>query len=443
MSFWERLFGHKAEPLKQPAVRFGRYSDSYKAKSQYDAWEEALTFYEANNYAASYKAFMVYLRDEKEDNVRWQDTEGDIEFEVLQGSKRVKGSANAQRVVAEARIAHAKDLSVAMMRRLVESNYVLEYSRYALDDENNLVIKFDTNALDASPYKLYYALKEIAVNADKQDDLLLDEFGNMLSPIDMGSKSDISEAECATKWAFLTQKIETVLNQIDSGKLEADKYPGGIAYLLLDAAYRIDYLTVPEGFIMESIERMHRSFFSPDDKTPVQKNVILRRELEKVKNRSKELILNELYSTTSTFGILQPKGHDTLASLIEGELNNMKWYEDNKHTDVALAITGYVVGNALFSYALPRADRALLQLYYQILEPDYFNSLGFTPQYLDSKTNKFDEKAIKTAIKDLTAKHLEKHPNLLPDVNSLDFKTPVAFARSFLMMIKGLDFTEK
>ena len=63
------------------------------------------------------------------------------------------------------------------MRRLVESNYVLEYSRYGLDDDDNLVIKFDTSALDASPYKLYYALKEVAANADKQDDLLLDEIG--------------------------------------------------------------------------------------------------------------------------------------------------------------------------------------------------------------------------------------------------------------------------
>jgi hypothetical protein len=194
---------------------------------------------------------------------------------------------------------------------------------------------------------------------------------------------------------------------------------------------------------MESSERMHRSFFSSDDKTPIQKNGILRKELEKVKNRSKELIINELYNTTSTFGILQPKGHDTLASLIEGELAHMKWYEDNKHTEVALAITGYVVGNALFSYALPKGDRELLQLYYQILEPDYFKSLGFSPQYFDAATGKFDDKKIKIAIKDIVTKHLTKHPKLAPNTNNLDFKTPCHFARSFLMMIKELDFAEK
>jgi hypothetical protein len=443
MSFWERLFGSKAEPTKQPVVRFGRYTDSYKEKPQYDAWEESLKHYESNNYLESYRAFMLYLRDEKVDNVRWVDTEGGLEFELLQGSKRVTGTATAQRVVAEARIAHAHDLSVAIMRRLVESNYVLEYSRYALDNDNNLVIKFDTHALDASPYKIYYALKEIAVNADKQDDLLLDEFGKMLEPIDMGSKSELGSDEKEAKWAFLTKKIESTLEQIDKGKLEAEKYPGAVAYLLLDTAYRLDYLTTPEGFMMETIERMHRSFFAGDDKTALQKNIAMRRELEKVKNRSKELIISELYDTTSTFGILQPKGHDTLANLIEGELTNMPWYEENGHDDVAMAITGYIVGNALFSYALPKPDREFLGFYYRVMETDYFQSLGFTPPYLDSKTGKFDDKKIKQTIKDMAAKHLDKYPKLAPDVTVLEFKSPIAFARTYLKMLKNLDFTEK
>lgn len=444
MSFWERLFGSKAEPTKpQPTVRLGRYTDSYKKKIQYDAWEEALTRFESADYLAAYEAFFKYLRDEQEDNVRWLATEGGYEFEILQGSKRVSGVANVQKFIAEARIVKAQNLSVTVMRRLVESNFSLEYCRYALDNDNNLVIKFDSNALDASPFKLYYALKELAINADKQDDLLLDEFGTQLTPIDMGSKADLPEAEKEVKYAFLMNKINALSDEIANKKLDGDKYPGGISYLLLDTAYRIDYLTTPEGFIMETIERMHRNYFSTEEKTMIQKNGLILKEFEKIKNRSKALIINELYGTTSTFGILQTKPHDALVALIDGELPNRDWYEQNGHANVALAVPSYIVGHALFTYALPKADRELLALYYKIFEPDFFKTLNYTPQYLNPQTGVFDQKAIKTAIKTIADRHLDKFPKLAPDVSILDFKTASKFATSYLMLLKALDFTPK
>ena len=444
MSIWNRLFGNKAEPTKpQPRIKFGRYTDSYKQKPQYEAWEAALNKFEEQDYLGSYNALFRYLRDEGEDNVRWVEDNGNIKFEILQGSKRVTGTANAQKFVAEARIVYADNLGVTVMRRLVESNFVLEYSRYGLDDDNNLVIKFDTSSLDGSPYKIYYALKEVAASADKQDDLLLDEFGVNLKPIDMGSKTDIGQIEKEVKYNFIIDKIQSVLEFIDSKKLDGEKYPGGISYLLLDTAYRIDYLTTPEGFLMETVERMHRTYFSTEEKSMLLKNIGLRKELSKVLIRSKELIFSELYATTSTFGILVPKQHDALASLIEGELSNMDWYEANKHDSVALAIPGYIVGFALFNYALPKPDRELLVFYYHIFEPTLFLSLGFTPQYFNTQTGVFDQKAIKKGIKDIVEPNVDMHPKLTPDYGSLDFKTPAKFARSYLLMLKNLDFVTK
>lgn len=443
MKFWDYLFGSKAEPIKsQPQIKFGRYTDSYKDKTQYEAWETALNRFEATDYLASYRAFFNYLRDNREDNVRWVEENGGIKFEILQGSKRVTGFANAQKFTAEARIAKAENLSVAIMRRLVEANYALDYSRYGLDTENHLIIKFDSYALDGSPYKLYYALKEVAVNADKQDDLLLDEFSTMLKPIDMGSKMTISETEKEMKYQFLTTKIKTTLDEIDKGKLDAQTYPGGVSYLLLDTAYRVDYLTAPEGFLMETLERVHRTFFSAEQQTAIQKNTLIRKEFEKLLNRVKPLVLNELYATTASFGILLPKQHDTLQSLIDGELQNMDWYEKNKHEAVALAVTGYIVGLSLFSYALPKVDRELLAFYYRIFEPGYFEGLGYTPQYFDPIKRSFNQKAIKEAVHDMIKPEQIKYPKLSADFAILDFSTPMRFARTYLLMLKKLDFTE-
>jgi hypothetical protein len=444
MSFWDKIFGSKTEHAKAtPKIRFGRFSDSYKEKAQYDAWESSLDLFEENKYLESYKAFFTYLRDDKEDNVRWLDEEGGIRFEILQGSKRVSGFADARQLKAEARIAHAQELSVAFMRRLVESNYTLEHSRYALDDENNLVVKFDTFTLDGTPYKLYYALKEVAINADKQDDLLLDEFSNLLDSVETGSVLELSIAEKEVKYNFIKSKIQSVLDEIDTGKLNGEKYPGGISYLLLSTAYKIDYLTAPEGFTTETIERIHRTYFNTEEKTMAQKNVFIRKELEKINARSKEQILNELYSTTATFGIVAPKGHDSLASGIEGELPNMDWYEENKHDKVALAVTGYIVGNALFNYALPKPIKQLLELYYRILEPQYFNDLGFSPSFWDSEKQVFKQKEIKNEVRHLVERTKDSFPNLSPDLGQLDFSTPCRFARTYLLMIKNMDFTPK
>ena len=444
MKFWDRLFGHKAEPAKpQPRIKFGRYTDTYKQKEQYAAWEVALDKFDAHDYLGAYNALFRYLRDNNEDNVRWIEENGTIKYEILQGSKRVTGTANAQKFIAEARIVYAENLGVAVMRRLVESNYVLEYSRYGLDDDNNLVIKFDTSALDGSPYKLYYALKEVAANADKQDDLLLDEFGGHLKPIDMGSKMDISDAEKEAKYAFIIKKIQSVLAEIDSKKLDGEKYPGGISYLLLDTAYRIDYLTSPEGFLMETVERMHRNYFSTQEKSMFLKNIGLRKDLETILARAKILIINELYATTSTFGILVPKQHDALTSLIDGELKNMDWYEKNKHEAVALAIPGYIIGFALFNYALPKPERTLLQFYFTVFESEFFTSLGFTTTYFNNETGVFDQKGIKNSIREITDNAQALYPQLAPDYALLDFKTPAKFARSYLLMLQKLDFTKK
>lgn len=50
MRFFDRLFGNVTEDVPQPNITFGRYSDSYKSKKQYAAWEESLDLFERQEY---------------------------------------------------------------------------------------------------------------------------------------------------------------------------------------------------------------------------------------------------------------------------------------------------------------------------------------------------------------------------------------------------------
>ena len=175
MSFLDRIFSWRKVEEEEIPIRFGRYSDAYKSKTQFIHWDQAKVFFKNKEYLKAYEEFFNYLRDEQEDSVHYTVFDDRIDFEIIQGSKKISGVATNKRVIAEADVVKCKELKVGFMRRLVESNYNLRYCRFALHD-NIICLKFDTDIVDGSPEKLYFALKEMAIKADKEDDLLVNQF---------------------------------------------------------------------------------------------------------------------------------------------------------------------------------------------------------------------------------------------------------------------------
>ena len=441
MSFFEQLFGGGTKKESQPDLSFGRYSDSYKSAEQYDSWDKSLTLFEKEQYLSAYLEFFNYLCDTKEDNVRWNEKNGKIYFEVFQGSKKALGVADVNKVTVEAKIAKTETLNIGFMRRLMEKNFSLRYSRFALDEQNNITIRFDTYVLDGSPYKLYYALKELTTNADKLDDILIDEF-QMLQPVDTSHLIEIPLHEKEVKYTFVVKEIKAALMAMDLGQPSLEKYPGGYAYVLLNLSYKLDYLTKPEGFMMETLERIHRIYFTNDDKNSAQKNVAIRKEVKGLLDRPREDFFKEMYLAKSTFGITKPVNHDRVVGFIDGELHNMDWYNEHGYHAIAIAVPGYIVGYCMFNFAVPRPDRELFHLYYQIVEADYFKSLGFTLNYFDTAKNTFNKKAIKKAISEITENNRDLYGKMNPDKSLLKFTSITNFAKSFLMMVRNLDLTK-
>ena len=441
MGLFDRLFGGNVSDAAQPKISFGRYTDSYKSSEQYDAWDRSLEKFEAEAYLESYKEFFTYLRDEDEDNVIFREEKGGIHFELYQGSKKIIGFADHRKVRVEAPIAHSEELNLGFMRRLIENNFDLKYGRFALDKDNTITIRFDTYTIDGSPYKLYYALKEAATHADKQDDLLLDEFG-MLEPVETKHLRALPQAEKEAKYNYIISEAKWAIDQLQHGKLNADQYPGGIAYLLLNVSYKLDYLTKPEGFMMESLERLHRLYFAKDNKAIREKIANVRKEYEQLIDRPKEEYFKEMYLVRSTFGITSPVNHDRVKSFIDGELPNMDWYKENGYDDVALSVPGYIVGYCLFNYAIPQPDRDFFHLYYHVVEADYFKSLGYTTNLYNQEQKTFNKKGIKKAIKSIVDKNKKVYPNLSPAISSLDYTTICSFSKTYLLMVYKLDMTK-
>ncbi len=435
MAFFERLFGTE-KTIEQPDIRFGRYSDIYHTAGQDESFDQAVKYFEGENFLAAYKSFFDYLRNEKEDNINvWEDA-GEIKFELYQGSKKIVGFGNATKLYAEAKIAKVKTLQASFMRRLLEKNYELKYSRFTITPENEISIIFDTYTIDGSPFKLYAALKELATNADKQDDLLLDEF-EALEQVELHVKRALPNWEKEIKYNYIVQEIKATFDEIDNGKLNTLQYPVAITYLLLYLCYKLDYLTKPEGYMMEALERTHRVAFEQDGKNVAQKNQQLRKEFQQLLDRPKEKYFKEMYEVRATFGITAPIDHQKVVQVIDQELPHMQWYVENGHEKIALSIPGFIAGRCLFYFAVPKPDKDLFHLLIQILEPDYFRQLGFHCCY---KNGVLDEKNIKKCIREITEINQEKYPHFHPDLKILNFKSLPVFAASYCKMVRGLEF---
>lgn len=441
MNFLKRLFSNSSKSKAPLPVRFGRYTDAYKTEKQYDAWDQSIQLFEKGDYLDAYEIFFDYLRDEKEENVKVEREKDTLVFQLSQGSRLIRGTATRQKVRAIAKVAKSNSAESLLMKRLLMQNFDLKYSRFCLDADEHIAIAFDTYSLDGSPYKLYYALKELATHADKQDDLLLDEFGESMESVESSPMTHLSIEEKEVKYTYLKKVLASTIDEVENSKLDTKAYAGGIAYLFLDLIYKLDFLVRPEGFMMEALERVHRLYFEKNESSKFEKNQQLLDELKKLESRSKEEYFKEMYTVVSTFGITTAVNYSRVVHFIEGELPNMDWYRKNGYDEVACAIPGYIVGYCLFNYAVPEPCKDFFQLYYQVVESNYFTALGY-PRLYHPKQKQFNKKKIKKSIDAIEDVYSPWFKKLKPNHRLLQFDSKVSFCYSYLEMMRQMDMTK-
>jgi hypothetical protein len=360
-------------------------------------------------------------------------------FQVFQGSKIVRGHFDAKLLKAEVTLARMPQPSVPVMRRLLEMNFSLYYSRFALDNDR-LCMSFDSDIETASPSKLYYGLKELATKADKQDDLLVQDFA-VLETTDNDHVAELPTAEKEVKYEYLQKWIRHTVEMIAT--LDADKFSGGIAYMLLALIYRLDYLIAPEGKLLNDLEKIGGIYFKKDERPIVEKNRDMAEEFKKILNRPKEEIFTYLFRSKYTFAIVAPQQHKTLADSIHGSNQNLSWYRDNNYPFIATQIAEYGISYCQYSYSLPRVITELFHLYMMVNYPDYFKALGFRTSYYDPVKNEFESGDIIDKVKSIQQKWKEKYPLMDFKTQNLRFDNLVNFDLSFTTELELLNMDPK
>jgi hypothetical protein len=329
--------------------------------------------------------------------------------------------------------------SVPVMRRLLEMNFNLYYSRYAIH-QNKITMLFDSDVETANPSKLYYGLKELATKADKQDDLLVQDFTS-LQLLGTDHVTAIPDEEKAIKLRYYKKWIKETIDLVES--VDNDKYSGGIAYLLLALAYRIDYLILPEGKLLRELEKVVEIYFRKDDRLVTEKNQEMIECFQKMLNKDKEEFYPYLFRSKYTFSIVTPQNYKTIADAISNANQNIGWYRENKLTSIAARISEYGFSYCQYSYSLPKPLTELFHLMMMVNYPTYFKELGFGEKYYNIETGEFNKEAIVEKIKSICNKWKSKYPELDFKTEKLKFDSYLTFNQSFTTEVEYLNLETK
>lgn len=437
MSWFADILGNWKNEKTDEFLSFGRFSDAYKTPNHYKNWDLAVQKFSMGEISESYEPFFKYLGNDQ-DNVHYTLNDEVVRFDFYQGSKKIEGLINQEFIRAEAKIAKTKDLHLGYMRLLVERNYGLKYTRFALDDEDVITIVFDSHVIDCSPFKLYYALKELAIMADKLDDIMVDEFVDDLEHINTGHIVALPPEEIELKSDYLLRLLGEVTQYFAAHEEDPQVSPGGLSYVLLAAGYKIDYIAQPEAYLLEAIERIQRIYFKRDDMSMGQKNLQIIQEYERILERGRVSLSKEFYRSVFTFGITKPAGGFRIIEYFQSDWNNFLWYKRHQLDRVAISICEYMVGYSLFNYAPPQPIRELLHLYMVIIENSLFLELGYEEEYWDAKGESLRPRQIKRELKVIEDRYEEQFDGFEINMRELEFDSLLTFSESFIVMINEL-----
>lgn len=443
MGLFDKLFsfGTTEEEIKPDVLPvFGRYSDNNKSKFQLEEWKKAEASYKAKKYDDAIVHFFTYIRDEDINNVVFEPNDENARFHLYQGSKKITGTIDNNCVRAEVGIAKVVKTSVPVMRQLLEKNFQLYYSKFYLE-ENNIKLKIYNNVTAANPKKLYFALKELAIQADRLDDILVDDF-IALEAEGIGHIQELTDEEKQIKYDFFRYWLDKTIAKVE--KLNPNTFAGGITYSLLNLVYKLDYLLLPEGKLTEKLEEVNSAFWGvPQDTPAIKRNAGMLTKLKELQAWKEEDVKKYFYKTKHTFSLTKPTSFKLVKETINNTMKNIGWYSENDHNDIALEMMEYSFAFSQFSYSLPKPATQLFDILMHVNHCDYYMAMGYPEKLYVRSQKAFDSESIKAKIEAINEENKERYNLINIDTNALDFENLQSFNFTLLAEIVKLDLRKK
>lgn len=437
-SILKKLFSSESKTI---SLQLGRFTDHYKEQSKYIDWDNAIDLHSKNDYFSSVTKFLSYLNIDGQDNVViTEQSATKLRFKIYQGSKCVNGFANEDGLFAEVKLGHCTYIENDLLKLLLNKNYELQYSSFAMDSDDNICMTFYADNESASPYKLFYGLKELATTSDKNDDVLSKKY-KCITPINDGFIMQLTEEEKNCRYRLINRKIENATTLLEKHRNEFKQLVALKSYIIQSAALIIDYLVKPEGLLMEKIESIYKTGHSTGKLKLEDRIDSLELYLMDMKAISKEDIFDELYNNKSTFGNLNSCSHSKVSDIIQQEMVHYDWYYQNGFKEVVLAIPLFISSSLLYNYALPFPDKLYLELLIRILENDFFVENGYVS--LIEKNGSLNRKNIVIELNRIDQKCISLFDNYVVNTSFLRYENIYTFCKSYLDSLLTINPTRK
>lgn len=419
-------------------IPFGKYSDNNKPFSKIQNWYESESNFEKDQYALSFQLFFDHLRDDLVENVTFTKGEDStFSFEIIQGSARVQGSSDGADIMARATLASMQKPSIAAMNRLLQRNFDLRYVRFAIDEKESFCLLFETPVSLASPSRLYFGLRELALNADQYDDELIGDFAN-LQRSQIYIPDLVPESEIKAKYKYFRKWISEAVESVSG--LNADSFSGAIAYILLTTLYRIEYLIAPEGALQKRLDELGDLYWKRKEDLPlVSRNARIGEGLRSLLDISEEEFRKSLIRSKKTFSAMSPPPKQKIAEHIRNANRDAEWYIANEYPKIALEIVEYGIVYSQYCYSVPAIITQLSTLFLAVLHSDFFRDLGHDPDLLRPETGNPDPRRVIASINAILSRWSDKYPRLYWDQSRIVFDSMWDFARTFTEQLANLN----
>jgi len=400
----------------------------------YEAFEKKEVL---NGYEFFFKSLINFSNEESNENITFTRDEDELNFIIYQGSAKITGTLTKESLYAQAVIIKKKNADVALKRYILERNYQLTYACYFSDSEN-IMLKLYHDNITMSPQKVFYPLRELALNADFDKEHIQSEFSD-ISLEDIEHIKKIDEAELRIKYKYLHKWLDELNVKVQS--LPSNDNASMQAFLYLKILFQIDYLLVPKYKMYQKMNKKIIEYFSEENLLIEAKNEELKHYIVSLKEMSFESFSLNFYNAKYTFNPTEKTSYEEITSFISQSLTKIRWYKNNRYLQIIPTLYRYIAFYILYNYGLYPVVRELLHTLVEIQNSEFFESLDYTPLY-DSKNQSFSKRTIMSRIDATISSHKGKYKSLEAFSDELNFSSMNEFSNSFYLHLQNLNFED-
>ncbi len=434
---WLNFFEHKTV-LHHP---FGKGINANISPNEEELFNKSYKAFENKNILDAYEYFLNSLENFTDEvsnhNIIVERTDNELKFKLFQGTAKIVGKITKEHFYAEVILIKKSDANVALKRYILERNYQLTYSHYFSDNEYIKLKLFHDN-ITMSPQKIFFPIREIALNSDFDKEHIKSEFSDTHLN-DIEHIKTIDEDELKIKFKYMKLWIEEL--DVKVLTLPSNDNSGMQAFLYLNLLFKIDYLLVPRFNIYQKINKKLLAYFSEENNTIEAKNEELKRYVDELKIIEFDDFKQNFYNSEYTFNSIEKTAYDDIINFISESLNKIRWYKNNRYNQIIPTIYNYVAFYSLYNYGLNKVTKDLFHLLVEVQNPLFFQELGYKPLY-DSEKEIFAKKEIKSKVIDIIEDAQERFQALLEFSDELNFNSMNEFSNSFYLQLQNLNFEE-